>query len=276
MFLCIHVCSAALYVAYFWHYQSFHCFHVVPLFYCVDYLFGPTWNDLPVHLVHLLLVSSWLLSANFGDNLLQMCCWVFVSLYSCDCKVFLSLWPCNIYYCGWLFMSHYCPVYSCPPPSLCTATVHHVGRNGILLCVSMSWLVCGCLSKSAIWLFYHCHINRCLLNLGSMPLGNVLNRCVARLGNLGGDQCLSHLQQSQMYKYININLKTFCHGSFIKFYACFDLSIAFMVVRWWYSMMYPQPFEDIFKFLWYKVCVSISYYLAELSVLWKGNLAYLY
>ena len=109
----------------------------------------------------------------------------------------------------------------------------------------------GCLFISGVRLFRSFsslpHSTNGLLDFGTIPLVGLLNRNVAGLGNPGpiGIDLTCNRDIT-----ISINILSFFHSSF---YACLCLSIAILVVWWWYCMMYAESLVEVFELLWYEV-----------------------
>ena len=111
----------------------------------------------------------------------------YVPLHSCYC---MSSFGYSDFVTSTIILSVLCSfIMSCVPglpSSFYTTTIDHVGRNGIFLKVSMFWLAWDWIFKSTIRLLSSLlHNTSCLLNLGSMPLVSLLNKGIARLGNMG-------------------------------------------------------------------------------------------
>ena len=74
-FLHINVHSAGLYIVCFWLWLYLYCLFLPFQLYYIANLYRAAWNDW-VHLICLLLVSSWLFPFHSRDNLLSICWWV--------------------------------------------------------------------------------------------------------------------------------------------------------------------------------------------------------
>ena len=212
----------------------FHCLFLPFLSSYTDCFYWAIWNK-HIHLVCMIRVPSLLLPSHPGDHLLQICWWFYVSFCSDDCTVCFGQ-PNSA--TSTIEVPVPCPIILCSqglPFSLCTSTVDPVGRNGIFLWVSVSWLPWGCLCKSTIRLLYY--ITPVVYwNFGSVLLAGLLNRSIARLFILG-----------------LINVLLFVH--------CLDGCKIMMQhdVCW-------VPCWG-FKLLWYKVSACVSHYFPGQPVL---------